>query len=295
MGKSGFAALVGRPNVGKSTLVNQLVGQKVAIMSDKPQTTRTQIRGILTRPEGQAVILDTPGIHRPRHRLGELMVEASQRAIRDVDVVVCVVDGSYAAAVDEFALEQVKSARAPVILVINKIDKVKKPTLLEKIDRYGGLGSFAEIVPLSALTGEQVPLLAELLFRHLPVGPRYYPDDAVVDHPERFVIAELIREKILLLTREEIPHSVAVQVEQMEFQEDLGRLYVNAVIYTERKSQKAILIGKDGGLLKRVGTLARQEIENLFGSRIFLELWVRVKPDWRNHPNLLRQFGFGEK
>lgn len=290
--RSGFVALIGRPNVGKSTLINAIVGQKIAIMSDKPQTTRTRIRGVLTRSRGQAVILDTPGLHEPKHRLGKAMVEATETAIREVDLLVYVTDASapYEGG-DEHAQSRVKNAGVPAILVLNKIDKVPKARLLEQIDVYRRRHPFVEIVPVSALTGEQVSVLETALFDHLPEGPQYYPGDVVTDHPERFIVAELIREKILQLTREEVPHSVAVAVEQMEYREDRDKLYVNAIIYTERESHKAILIGKSGDLLKRVGTMARRDIEGLFGSSCYLELWVKVKRDWRNSPPLLRSFG----
>lgn len=292
--KSGFVAIVGRPNVGKSTLVNQLVGQKIAIMSDKPQTTRTRIRGVLTATEGQAVILDTPGIHKPRHRLGELMVEAAEHSMRDVDLLLCVVDASAGRGRgDEYVIERVKDARSPAMLVINKIDLVEKPKLLTLIDTYRELHPFAEIVPVSALSGEQVDVLRRLIFAHLPDGPFYYPPDAVTDSPETFIIAELIREKVLLLTRDEIPHTVAVVVEQLE-RRNGNHLYIQANIFTERDSQKGILIGKQGELLKRIGSLARRDIESILGSHVYLELWVKIKKDWRNREQTIRSFGLND-
>ncbi len=292
--KSGFAALIGRPNAGKSTLINQLVGQKIAIMSDKPQTTRTRIRGILTKPEGQVVFLDTPGMHRPRHQLGQYMMEIAENSIREVDVVICVTDASFGGTEkDEYVLEKIREARVPVVLVLNKVDRIAdKSKLLRLIEEYQAAYPFVEILPISAKTGEQVDLLTSIVYKLLPVGPMYYPEEAVTDHPERFIIAELIREKVLLLTREEIPHSVAVVIEQLELREDRDVLYINALIYTERDSQKAILIGKNGDLLKRVGILARRDIESLFGSKAFLELWIKVKKDWRNREHLLRSFGY---
>jgi len=291
--KSGFVALIGRPNAGKSTLINRLVGQKIAIMSDKPQTTRTRIRGVLTRDEGQAVFLDTPGLHKPRHRLGEYMVDVAEHSIRDVDLVVCVADAADGSpASDQFVLDKIAAAQTPALLVLNKIDLIAKEKLLKLIAAYSAMHPFLAIVPISAATGEQVEALVKLIYEQLPTGPYFYPEDVVTDHPERFIISELIREKVLLLTREEIPHSIAVGIEQLEFREDRNMLYVNAIIYTERDSQKAILIGKGGDMLKRVGSLARRDIENIFGSKVFLELWVKVKKDWRNQPHMLRTLGF---
>lgn len=289
--KSGFVALVGRPNVGKSTLINRLVGQKIAIMSNKPQTTRTQIRGVITRTAGQAVLLDTPGLHKPKHLLGEYMVQSAHSAMRDVDVILMVADatdGNLQA--DELVVERLVQSSCPVVLALNKVDAVAKETLLQKIAAYHSMYPFKEIIPISAKTGEQVGVLEKVLFSHLPLGPYYYPEGMLTDHPERFLIAELIREKVLMTTREEIPHSIAVSVEQME--QRGNTLYVNAVIYTERDSQKGILIGKSGELLKRVGTMARQDIEGLLTTKTFLELWVKVKKDWRNAEHMLRTFGF---
>lgn len=291
--KSGFVALVGRPNVGKSTLVNQLVGQKIAIMSDKPQTTRTRIRGVLTRDEGQIVFLDTPGIHKPEHRLGEYMIDTAEQSMRDVDVIAFVVDASVAfTESDEKVLQMIKGTRSPVILVLNKVDVTPKDKLLTRIEFLRKQHDFAHIVPVSGATGDQVDVLTRLLFDMLPTGPFFYPPDVVTDNPEQFVIAELIREKVLLLTREEIPHSIAVSIEQLEYRGEKQSLYIHAIIYTERDSQKGILIGKSGEMLKRVGTLARRDIENLLGTKAFLELWIKVKKDWRNQEHLLRNFGF---
>ncbi|PWI56849.1 GTPase Era [Sulfoacidibacillus thermotolerans] len=295
--KSGFVAIIGRPNVGKSTLLNRLVGQKIAIMSDKPQTTRTRIRGILTREEGQVVFLDTPGMHQPRHQLGQYMMEIAENSIREVDLVMCVTDASFAGAQkDEYVLDKIKEARVPSVLVLNKVDRVAdKSQLLRLIDEYRAAYPFVDIIPISAKTGEQVDVLTKVIYEHLSEGPMYYPEDIVTDHPERFIIAELIREKVLLLTREEIPHSVAVVIEQLETRDDRDVLYINALIYTERDSQKAILIGKNGDLLKKVGMLARHDIESIFGSKVFLELWIKVKKDWRNREHLLRSFGYEQE
>ncbi|MCY0877123.1 MAG: GTPase Era [Firmicutes bacterium] len=289
--KSGFVALIGRPNVGKSTLVNRLVGQKIAIMSSKPQTTRTQIRGVMNRDAGQAVLLDTPGLHKPKHLLGEYMVQSANSAIRDVDVLLMVADATDGHVdADELVVERLKQSPSPAILALNKVDAVAKETLLRKIALYQEMYPFKEIIPISAKTGDQIEVLERVLFSHLPTGPFYYPEGMLTDHPERFLIAELIREKVLLTTREEIPHSIAVSVEQMEKRGNT--LYVSAVIYTERDSQKGILIGKGGELLKRVGTMARQDIEGLLETKAFLELWIKVKKDWRNAEHMLRTFGF---
>ncbi len=290
--KSGFIAVIGKPNAGKSTLMNAILGQKVAIMSDKPQTTRTLIRGILTREEGQLVFLDTPGIHKPRHRLGEVMNEVAEEAMHEVDVLLCVVDATVGEVYrHEEIINKIKKAGQPAILALNKVDLMAKEQLLKLIADYQEAYDFLEIIPVSAKTGDQVEKLVQLLFHHASEGPYYYPEGVVTDHPEAFLMAELIREKVLLLTHEEIPHSVAVQIEHMEFREDNKVLYVHAIIYTERDSQKAILIGKEGKLLKRVGTLARRDMEGLFQRKVFLDLWIKVKKDWRNHEHLIRSFG----
>lgn len=291
--RSGFAALIGRPNVGKSTLLNALIGQKVAIMSSLPQTTRNQIRGVLTTDTAQIIFIDTPGIHRPQHRLGEYMVQAAEATLREVDVVILVADATERSpSVDEAVLERLHPIATPVVLVLNKVDVIDKPKLLTLIDYYQKQYAFRSIVPVSAKEGTQLEDLKRVILEDLPEGPKYYPDESVTDHPEQFVIAEFIREKVLKLTREEVPHSVMVDIEQLERREGSGVIYVNAVIYTERDSQKGILIGKNGAMLKRVGQLARRELEVLFGSKVFLELWVKVKKDWRNEPALLKRWGF---
>lgn len=293
--RSGFVALVGRPNVGKSTLLNKLVGQKVAIMSDKPQTTRHKIHSILTRNDAQIVFLDTPGIHKPRHKLGEHLVDVALGALKEVDVVLFLVEATNPpGAGDKYIAEQMKSIETPVFLLINKIDLIKKEEVLERIISYKDLLPFAEVVPVSALAGDNVERLIDTIVKYLPEGPQYYPTDMITDRPERFIMAEIIREKVLHLTSEEIPHSVAVVVEQVQERPN-GVVAVNAVIYTERDSQKAILIGKGGKMLKEVGRRAREEIENLLGSKVFLELWVKVKKDWRNRINDLRNFGITEE
>ncbi|ABO50989.1 GTP-binding protein Era [Desulforamulus reducens MI-1] len=290
--RSGFVALVGRPNVGKSTLLNKLVGQKVAIMSDKPQTTRHKIHSVLTRNDAQMVFLDTPGIHKPRHKLGEYMVDVALGALKEVDVALFLVEASEAPGPgDQYIAEQLKGIKTPVFLMLNKVDLIQREAVLERILQYKDLLPFAEVIPVSALAGENVERLIDTIIKYLPEGPQYYPADMVTDRPERFIMAEIIREKVLHLTSEEIPHSVAVVVEQIK-ERNNGVVAVSAVIYTERDSQKAILIGKGGNMLKEVGRRSREEIENLLGSKVFLELWVKVKKDWRNKMTDIRNFGF---
>ncbi|MBN2983316.1 GTPase Era [Cohnella algarum] len=290
--KSGFVAIVGRPNVGKSTLMNQVIGQKIAIMSDKPQTTRNKIHGVYTTDDVQIVFLDTPGIHKPKSKLGDYMMKAAESALAEVDAVLFLTDVSEElGGGDRFIIERLKKVDTPVFLVLNKIDKVHPEALLPIIETYSGLHSFAEIVPVSALQGNNVGTLLEQLSKYLSEGPMYYPADQVTDHPEQFVCAELIREKILQLTREEIPHSIAVEIESMGTG-DNGVVNIGAVIYVERPSQKGIVIGKNGALLKEVGKQARLDMERLLGSKIFLELWVKVKEDWRNRESVLHTLGF---
>lgn len=290
--KSGFVCIIGRPNVGKSTLLNQIVGQKIAIVSDKPQTTRNRILGIYTTDEGQAIFLDTPGIHRPRHRLGDYMQKVVRQAMDGVDLLLYVVDVSVpVGAGEEYILNQLSSVRTPVIMVLNKIDLVKKTDLLPVMEWFSKRCSLLAVVPVSALNGENLEVVRRLIFDNLPEGPCYYSQEMVTDQPERFLAAELIREKVLLLTREEIPHSVAVTIEDMQLRSN-QMLYLAAVIYVERDSQKGILIGKNGRMLKEVGRLARLELEPLLGNQIYLELWVKVKKDWRDSDSALQSFGY---
>ncbi|WP_168119297.1 GTPase Era [Paenibacillus sp. HB172176] len=290
--KSGFVAIIGRPNVGKSTLMNHLIGQKIAIMSDKPQTTRNKIHGVYTTPELQIVFLDTPGIHKPQSKLGNYMMQTAESALREVEAALFLIDASEGlGGGDRYIIEQLKKVKTPVFLVMNKIDKIEPEQLLPMITQYSALHEFAEIIPISALQGNNVSTLLEQLSRYLPTGPQYYPADQITDHPEQFVCAELIREKILHMAREEIPHSIAVSIEDMRVQ-DNGVVYIGAVIFVERDSQKGIIIGKRGEFLKEVGKGARKDIEALLGSRIFLELWVKVKKDWRNQERVLKDLGF---
>lgn len=290
--RSGFVAIIGRPNVGKSTLMNHLIGQKIAIMSDKPQTTRNKIHGVYTTNDTQIVFLDTPGIHKPQSKLGNYMMQTAESALKEVEAALFLVDVSEGiGGGDRYIIEQLKKVKTPVFLVMNKIDKIEPEQLLPMIAQYNELYPFAEIVPISALNGNNVTTLLEQLSRYLPEGPQYYPADQITDHPEQFVCAELIREKILHMTREEVPHSIAVAIEDMRVQEN-GVVYIGAVIFVERDSQKGIIIGKRGDFLKEVGKQARKDIEALLGSRTFLELWVKVKKDWRNQDRVLKDLGF---
>ncbi|CAM3959604.1 GTPase Era [Paenibacillus alkaliterrae] len=290
--KSGFVAIIGRPNVGKSTLMNHLIGQKIAIMSDKPQTTRNKIHGVYTTNDTQIVFLDTPGIHKPQSKLGNYMMQTAESALKEVEAALFLIDASEGlGGGDRFIIEQLKKVKTPVFLVMNKIDKVEPEQLLPMITQYNELHEFAEIIPISALKGNNIETLLEQISRYLPEGPQYYPADQITDHPEQFVCSELIREKILHMTRDEIPHSIAVTIEDMRVKEN-GVVYIGAVIFVERDSQKGIIIGKKGELLKEVGKQARKDIEALLGSRIFLELWVKVKKDWRNQERVLKDLGF---
>jgi GTPase len=294
--KSGFVSIVGRPNVGKSTFLNRVIGQKIAIMSDKPQTTRNKIQGVYTTDDAQIIFIDTPGMHKPKHKLGDFMMKVALNALREVDLILFMINAEEEfGRGDAFIIEQLKEVNTPVFLVINKIDKVHPDDLLPLIDQYKDLYPFAEIIPISALQGNNIETLVEQIKKYLPEGPQYYPPDQITDHPERFIIAELIREKALHLTREEVPHSIAVVVETIERREDSDTVYVGAVIIVERDSQKGIIIGKQGRMLKEIGQRARMDIEALLGSKVFLELWVKVQKDWRNRLAQLRDFGFREE
>jgi GTP-binding protein Era len=293
--KSGFVAVIGRPNVGKSTLLNRLVGQKIAIVSDKPQTTRNRILGILTEPDAQILFLDTPGIHKPRHKLGEFMVKAAQGTLHEVDLILFVSDVTESIGPGErYIVDMLEHVSTPVILVLNKIDAVEKDKLLPMIATYSQMREFDAVVPVSALTGDNEKRLLAQIKEYLPEGPQYYPEDEITDQPERTVAAELIREKIFHLTRDEVPHSTAVEVEEMKTR-DNGDVFVRAVIYIERDSQKGIIIGSGGAMLKEIGRQARLEMEALFGSRFFVDLWVKVKKDWRNRDGSLRMLGYDER
>ncbi|RKD24010.1 GTPase Era [Ammoniphilus oxalaticus] len=294
--KSGFVSIIGRPNVGKSTLMNEVIGQKISIMSDKPQTTRNKIRAVYTEGRGQIVFIDTPGVHRPQSKLGEYMNQIVEHSLQEVDLILFLVDASEKLGPgDRFIVEKLSKVDTPVFLIINKIDKVHPEQLLPFIDEYKSLYEFKEIIPVSAIQGNNVNTLVNEMFALLPEGPQYYPSDQVTDHPERFIMEELIREKVLHLTREEVPHSVAVAIEHLETREDSNAVYIYAGIYAERESQKGILVGKQASMLKEIGKRARQDIERLLGTRIYLELRVKVKRDWRNQDRSLRDFGFQEE
>ncbi|GEL03871.1 GTPase Era [Rummeliibacillus sp. G93] len=293
--KSGFVTIVGRPNVGKSTFLNRVIGQKIAIMSDKPQTTRNKVQGVYTTEDAQMIFIDTPGIHKPKHKLGEFMLKVSKNALREVEAIMFMVNATQKmGAGDRFVMEMLKGTKTPVFLIVNKIDAVHPDELLSIIDAYKAEFDFAEIIPISALQGNNVDKLLETLKKYLPAGPQYYPADQVTDHPERFIIAELIREKVLHLTRDEIPHSVAVEIEKIAKDENKDLVRINASIIIERDSQKGIIIGKRGALLKEIGTRARHDIETLLGSKVYLELWVKVQKDWRDRASQLRDYGYRE-
>ncbi len=293
--KSGFVSIIGRPNVGKSTFINRVIGQKIAIMSDKPQTTRNKIQGVYTTENSQTIFIDTPGIHKPKHKLGDFMMKVAQNTLKEVDLILFMINAEegYGRG-DEFIIERLKQTNTPVFLIINKIDQIHPDELLPIIEEYKNLYPFKAIIPISALQGNNVDTLLKQIESLLPEGPQYYPDDQVTDHPERFIITELIREKVLHLTREEIPHSVAVVMDSLERRENNKAIYVAATIIVERDSQKGIIIGKQGSMLKEVGKRARVDIEALLGSKVFLELWVKVQKDWRNKASQLRDYGFRE-
>ncbi len=292
--KSGFVAIVGRTNVGKSTLLNKLAGRKVAIVSEKPQTTRNKILCVLNREDSQVIFLDTPGIHKPKYRLGEQMVQQALGTLKEVDAVLFLVESEPPGPGDNYIMRQFKDLSTPVLLVINKIDLVRHEELLPLIDQYSKICNFSEIVPLSALTGENMSRLLEAVTAYLPEGPKYFPEGMVTDRPETFIVTELIREKVLHLTSEEVPHSVAVVIEEMEDRPN-GLIAIRSIIYTEKETQKAILIGKGGQMLKKIGQNAREEIEGLLGSKVFLDLWVKVKPGWRNKEAQIRDLGFRDE
>lgn len=290
--KSGFVTILGRPNVGKSTLMNRLVGQKVAIMSDKAQTTRNKIQAIYTDSQAQIIFIDTPGIHKPKHTLGEFMVQTAFQASSGVDAVLVIVNADEKMGPgDRLVISHVKDAGIPKFLVINKIDLIHPDQILPMIEAYRQECDFDQVYPISALQGINVENLLEGIRQVLPVGPQYYPSDQVTDHPEYFVAAEFIREKLLYFTREEIPHSIAVDVNRMRHNEK-GLLEVEATIIVERDSQKGIVIGKNGSLIKKVKSLARKDIEKMVGEKVSLELWVKVKKGWRDHKRQLNDLGY---
>lgn len=293
--KSGFVTLIGRPNVGKSTLMNRLIGQKIAITSSKPQTTRNRIQTVYTDDDKQIIFLDTPGIHKAKNKLGEYMVSTAERTLSEVDVILWLVEPeNYIGAGEQHIIEMLKKTSTPVILVINKIDKVKKDDILVNIGTYSKEMDYAEIVPVSALSGDNVETLLDVIGKYLPEGPMYYDEDTITDQPERQICAELIREKALRFLSEEIPHGIAVTIEQMK-ERPGGRLIdIDATIICERDSHKGIIIGKKGDMLKKIGTKAREEMEGLLGCKVNLKLWVKVKKDWRDSDILMKNFGYNK-
>lgn len=289
--KSGFVTLIGRPNVGKSTLMNYLIGQKIAITSNKPQTTRNRIQTVLTTEQGQVVFVDTPGIHKAKNKLGEYMVNVAERTLNEVDVVLWLVEPStFIGAGEKHIAEQLKRVKTPVILVINKVDMVKKDEVFAFIDAYQKIYDFAAIVPVSAKSGENTDELLKVLFQYLPYGPQFYDEDTVTDQPQRQIVAEIIREKALHALNEEIPHGIAVSIEKMQFKRKI--VEIEATIICERDSHKGIIIGKQGSMLKKIGTNARYEIEKMLEMQVNLKLWVKVKKDWRDSDFLIKNFGY---
>ncbi len=291
--KSGFVAIIGRPNVGKSTLLNAMIGEKVSIISPKPQTTRNSIRAVYTTDRFQLIFLDTPGIHKPRNKLGEFMVTSAHAALKDVDVVVYVAEaGGGMRRGDEYILGMLKDIGSAVILAVNKIDICKENKVETLIEEFRPKMEFSDIIPISAVTGHNLNILRGAIVEKLPEGPKYFPDDVVTDQPERFIVSEIIREKALLLLDQEIPHGIAVDIEQIEEDEISGVLNLWANIYCEKNSHRGIIIGKGGNMLKKIGTMARKDIENLLDCKVYLQLWVKVKKDWRDTAGSLYNFGY---
>lgn len=292
--KSGFVAVVGRPNVGKSTLINALIGDKIVIVSDKAQTTRNRIICVYTDEEKQIVFMDTPGIHKPKHKLGEFMVDAAIESLKEIEAVLFVVAGNEKRGPgDNFILEQLKKVKVPVFLVINKIDTLERVDILKTIVTYQEAYPFAGIIPISAKEKDNLDEVLKVLTKVLPEGPQYFPEDMITDQPERLIIADIVREKILLKTRDEVPHAIAVDVDEMKTRDD-GMTYVRATIYCERDSQKGIIIGKRGAMLREIGGEARADIERLLATKVYLDLWVKVKKDWRNKSGMLSELGYKE-
>lgn len=291
--KSGFVTILGRPNVGKSTLMNHLIGEKLSIISNKPQTTRNTIQTILSRENYQIVFIDTPGIHRPRHKLGEYMVKSAQNTLNEVDLILFITTPEdEMGAGDRYILEQLKNVSTPVVLIINKVDTVKKEAIAKTIDNYIKEFNFSEVIPISALNGENVDKLESIIVSKLPEGPEYFPKDMITDQPEKFIISEIIREKILVNLDEEVPHGTAVDVISVKENKETNKLEINATIYCEKDSHKAIIIGKGGQMMKRIGQSARRDIEKLLGNKVYLELWVKVKKDWRDSQSILKELGY---
>ena len=291
--KSGFVTIIGRPNVGKSTLINNIVGQKLLIMSDKPQTTRNRIQTIFNQEDAQVVFLDTPGIHKPKNKLGEHMVKSATDTLNEVDVIVFLVDESTTIGPgDKYILEMLKNIKTPVILGINKIDLIEPADFQKLYNMYNEYGVFHDIMGLSALNGKNTDVLLDKIVKLLPEGPQYFPEYMITDQPEKFIVAELVREKLLHYLHEEVPHGVAVVVEKMRKREDSEVIDIDIMIFCERESHKAIIIGKGGKKIKGVGKSARKDIENLLGSKVYMDIWIKVKKNWRDKESLLRNFGY---
>ena len=294
--KSGFVSLIGRPNVGKSTLMNRLIGQKIAITSNKPQTTRNRIQTVYTDERGQIVFLDTPGIHKAKNKLGEYMVNVAERTLKEVDVVLWLVEPTtFIGAGEQHIAAQLKTIKTPVVLVINKVDTVKKEEILKFIDAYKDICEFADIVHVSALKGQNTDTVLEVIYKYLPYGPAYYDEDTVTDQPQRQIVAELIREKALRSLNEEIPHGIAVTIEQMKERENGKVVDIEATIICERDSHKGIIIGKGGAMLKKIGSAARFEIERMMEMKVNLQIWVKVRKDWRDSDLFMKNFGYDKK
>lgn len=294
--KSGFVAIIGRPNVGKSTLMNHLIGQKIAITSKKPQTTRNKIQTVYTCEDGQIIFLDTPGIHKAKNKLGEYMVNVAEQTLKDVDVILWLVEPTtYIGAGEKHIAEQLQKTSLPVILVINKVDTVKKEEILQVIDNYRKLYDFAEIIPASALRGQNTKDIVDSLFKYMPYGPMFYDEDTVTDQPQRQIVAEIIREKALHALDEEIPHGIAVTIEKMRERKGQHIVDIEATIVCERDSHKGIIIGKQGSMLKKIGSNARFEIEKMLEEKVNLKIWVKVKKDWRDSDTLMKNFGYNKK
>ena len=294
--KSGFVTIIGRPNVGKSTLMNHLIGQKIAITSRKAQTTRNRIQTVLTEEQGQIIFLDTPGINRAKNKLGDYMLTAAERTLNEVDLILWLVEPTtYIGGGEQYIIEKLKNVKTPVFLVINKTDTVGEEEILKAISTYKDQYEFAEIIPVSALKGTNTPDLVETIFRYLPEGPMFYDKDTITDQPERQIVAELIREKALRLLDQEIPHGIAVVVERMKTRKRGDIVDIDAVIICERDTHKAIIIGKQGSMIKEIGSRARREMENLLDMKVNLKLWVKVRKDWRDSDLLLKNYGYNKK
>ena len=294
--KSGFVSIIGRPNVGKSTFMNKVLGQKVAIMSDKPQTTRNKIQGVYTKDKAQMIFIYTPGIHKPKHQLGEHMMKVARNTLRETEVILFIINAAEEIGRgDEFIIDMLKNTKTPIILVLNKIDLIHPDELIKQIEVYKDKLEFSDVVPISALQGNNIDRLLSVIESHLPEGPMYYPEDRITDHPEHFIVSELIREKALHKLSQELPHAIGVEVLKMKGDDEGGKVKVEALIYVERESQKGMVIGKGGKMLKEIGREARKDIENLLGSKVYLELWVKVQKDWRNKPTFIRSLGYKDE